>query len=48
MFRKMFDAIGRGHRCGVKMVKILGKHYFKKLDDKEYDKYIKVYCGINY
>ena len=28
MFHKMFQAIGRSHRCGVKMVKILGKYYF--------------------
>jgi hypothetical protein len=46
MFQKMFKAIGREHRCGVKMVKIFGKYYFKKLNDEEYAKYIKVYCGI--
>jgi hypothetical protein len=28
--------IGRNHRCSVKMVKILGKYYFKKLNDEEY------------
>jgi len=46
MFQKMFKAIGRDHRCGVKMVKIFGKYYFKRLNDEEYAKYIKVYCGI--
>jgi|APSaa5957512535_1039671.scaffolds.fasta_scaffold68776_3 hypothetical protein len=49
MFHKMFKAIGRGrHRCGVKMIKIFGKYYFKKLNDEEYERYINVYCGINY
>lgn len=29
--------IGRGHRCSIKLTKILGKHFFERLTDEEYE-----------
>ena len=40
--------IGRNHRCSVKLVKVFGKYYFKKLSDKEYEDWKKTHTGVRY
>jgi len=37
----MLNKLGMGHRCAIKFVKLLGKHYFKELSRDEYLKWRK-------
>ena len=44
----ILQRIGRGHRCTVKLTKIFGKYYFKKLSDEEYKVWKSTRVGIKH
>ena len=41
-------SLGRNHRCSIKLVKVFGKYFFKKLNDKEFEDWKKTHTGVRY